>query len=472
MAAPSSPTTAALLGPLEVLTDVCLQLDLVDLVHVAETCKRFRHGDGGLETAELPTKSPVVAALREHAFPGGELVPSSRPVGCSESWVAYLARCARQRRCREAPPVAAGFEHTLFVDSADRLLACGVGAAVGHGDENAALSTLMLLPAMDAIRVRSVAAGKAHSLALGWDGRVFSWGRNLHGQLGHGDLLARASPVLIEEGMEGVCGIGSAYDHSLAVTRSGTVFSWGTLLTRSSRGKTELRPVAVEGFGGVRIRSVCGGQGKIFAIGRNGDVFAWGLNFSGLLGPGSHGDQPSPKRAEALRDVRVSAVSVGGEHALALAEDGLVYAWSENHSRAVLGNPHVERELLPKPVEALRGVRVGSIAAAGDRSYAVADTGELWAWGLDSNYAPLGHGEGWPCALPKPIEALRDVKVDAVVANGLHTLARADDGRVYSWGNTAIVRQGALGLGSSVGGAEVRVSTPQRIFGLRVACGL
>jgi hypothetical protein len=41
-----------------------------------------------------------------------------------------------------------------------------------------------------------------------------------------------------------------------------------------------------------------------------------------------------------------------------------VYAWGENEERAFLGNPHVARELLPKPVEALRGVRVGSIAAA------------------------------------------------------------------------------------------------------------
>jgi hypothetical protein len=74
--------------PLEVLADVCLQLDLRDLVRIAAVCRRFRHGDGGLETAELPTKSPVVTALRPLVFPRAELVPSTRPIGCSESWVA------------------------------------------------------------------------------------------------------------------------------------------------------------------------------------------------------------------------------------------------------------------------------------------------------------------------------------------------------------------------------------------------
>jgi alpha-tubulin suppressor-like RCC1 family protein len=138
-------------------------------------------------------------------------------------------------------------------------------------------------------------------------------------------------------------------------------------------------------------------------------------------------------RVEALRNVRVSFVSVGIYHVLALAEDGVVYAWGENEERALLGNPHVERELLPKPVEALRGVRVGSIVAAGSRSYAVAATGELWAWGVDRvDHAPLGHGTVENCPLPKPVEALRGVKVDAAVAAQYHTLAQADGGRVYA----------------------------------------
>jgi hypothetical protein len=63
--------TALLDLPLEVLTGVCQLLDFRDPIRVAETCNRFRHGDGALKTAELPTKSPVGTALREHALPGG-----------------------------------------------------------------------------------------------------------------------------------------------------------------------------------------------------------------------------------------------------------------------------------------------------------------------------------------------------------------------------------------------------------------
>jgi hypothetical protein len=71
--------------PLEVLTSVCLQLDLLDPVRVTKACKRLRHGDDGLETVEMPTESPVVTALCELAFPRRGMIPTARPIGCSES---------------------------------------------------------------------------------------------------------------------------------------------------------------------------------------------------------------------------------------------------------------------------------------------------------------------------------------------------------------------------------------------------
>jgi alpha-tubulin suppressor-like RCC1 family protein len=164
-------------------------------------------------------------------------------------------------------------------------------------------------------------------------------------------------------------------------------------------------------------------------------------------------------------------------HALALAEDGLVYAWGENKGRALLGNPRFERELLPQPNQALQGVLVGSIAAAGNRSYALTDTGELWAWGIDSDhwYTPLGHDEVMDCPLPRPMESSRGIKVDAVAAGADHTFALADDGSVHTWGNRRAARSGALGLGVAVRDAAAEgddVRSPQRIPGLRVACGL
>jgi alpha-tubulin suppressor-like RCC1 family protein len=403
--------------PLEVLTHVCQHLGFMDLVRVARSCKRFR--DGGLEAVELPIESPAVTVLCEFAFPRLELAPRMRPLGCSESWVAYLTRCVRQRRCREAPPIAAGKTHSLCLDAVGRLLTCGNGAAVGHGDRQRYYDPTPVA-AMAGIQVRSVSAGEWHSLALAWDGRVFSWGNNRYGQLGCGDRQNRPAPVLVK-GLQNVRGIFCAPAHSFAVTEPGAVFQWGV-----SRERGSLRPALVEGFEDVRVCRVCGASRVTFAIGEDEELFSWGHGADGLPGHGDAQDQPSPKRVEALRGARVSSVAVGRQHVLALAEDGLVYAWGGNRGTTLLGDPQVERELLPKPVEALRGVRVSSIAVAGYCSCAVAEDGRLWAWGCGGSlHSPLGHAEPTHCPLPKPIEALQGVKVDAVVVGEGHTLALA-----------------------------------------------
>src|SRR6056297_3557673 len=73
--------------PVDVLKAICLHLEVRGLVRVAGTCTRFRHG--GLEMLELPTKSPVVAALQKHACPGEAVAPEMRPTACAGSWMAY-----------------------------------------------------------------------------------------------------------------------------------------------------------------------------------------------------------------------------------------------------------------------------------------------------------------------------------------------------------------------------------------------
>jgi hypothetical protein len=235
--------------PLELLTGVCRHLNADDLLRVAKTCKRLRHGESGMETVELPSKSPVVAALRERAFADGELTPATRPSGCVESWVAYLAGCVPERRCREAPPVGADDEHTVFVGSTSQVLACGMGPAAGHGDAEPYVYPTPV-PALAGILVRSVAAGWYHSLALVlvWDGRVYSWGYNKYGQLGHGDQLDRSSPALVQR-LETVRSMHAARTRSIALTQSGSVFCWGRPL-HSGLPEGCLLPTIVDGFGG------------------------------------------------------------------------------------------------------------------------------------------------------------------------------------------------------------------------------
>jgi alpha-tubulin suppressor-like RCC1 family protein len=235
--------------------------------------------------------------------------------------------------------------------------------------------------------------------------------------------------------------------------------------TRKSLGT---RRTIISRSGRCSSRGVCTDGCAGFVIGQEGELFSWGDSKYWILGHGPCRDfQLWPKRVEALRGVRVSSVAVGSRHALALTEEGLVYSWGDNSHEVILGDPDLEFEEWPKPVEALRGVRVSSVAASRWRSYAVTDTGELLAWGMESNwsmtYPPLGLGEQTASGLPVRIESLRGVKVDMVATGQHHTLALADDGSLYSWGDKRAANVGALGLGPAVAEAKVTVHTPQRV---------
>jgi alpha-tubulin suppressor-like RCC1 family protein len=144
---------------------------------------------------------------------------------------------------------------------------------------------------MAGIRAQSVAACQEVSLALSGDGRVYSWGKNDRGQLGDGDTLDRLSPVLVEV-LECVCWVAAYWVRCHAVTDSEDVFCWGRPFVLD--WEDELRPVLVEGFGGVRVCRVFAGAEVAFAIGEAGELFSWGFGMRGTPGHGETQDQLSP----------------------------------------------------------------------------------------------------------------------------------------------------------------------------------
>ncbi|CAK0861680.1 unnamed protein product, partial [Prorocentrum cordatum] len=58
--------------------------------------------------------------------------------------------------------------------------------------------------------IKEASAGWAHSVAVGTDGRVYSWGLNSHGQLGLGDVAPRLAPHLLHD-LVGVHQVESAH---------------------------------------------------------------------------------------------------------------------------------------------------------------------------------------------------------------------------------------------------------------------
>ncbi|HEY4024736.1 MAG TPA: hypothetical protein VGM75_39030 [Pseudonocardiaceae bacterium] len=98
-----------------------------------------------------------------------------------------------------------------------------------------------------------LSGGAAYALRKS-DGTVWSWGNNLSGQLGDGNLTSSKVPVQVS-GLSGVSAISGGFTVTTALKSDGTVWAWGTsregeLGTGASGPLTEV-PVAVPGLSGV-----------------------------------------------------------------------------------------------------------------------------------------------------------------------------------------------------------------------------
>lgn len=98
----------------------------------------------------------------------------------------------------EAVRVACG-SHTCVLGAHGELYTFGNGkhGQLGHGEQRGE-ATPRRVHALRHVRVLGIACGDFHTLALGDDGGVYTWGAGAYGELGHGDVAHYAEPRWLE----------------------------------------------------------------------------------------------------------------------------------------------------------------------------------------------------------------------------------------------------------------------------------
>ena len=199
------------------------------------------------------------------------------------------------------------------------------------------------------------------------------------------------------------------------------------------------------------------------AIKYPGYIYTWGSNQGGPLGQGDEVARHTPTRVGSADNwVRISGY---GNHFLALNEDGELWGWGGNTNGQVgvgFNSPPLGGVLVP--------TRIGTasnwvdISAGNQRSFAVNDLGELWAWG-DNLQGRLGGG---PAGGGVPLTATtyntpRRVGTGTdwayVSAGNTNSGVVTHDGHLYTWGtNTA----GSLGQGLGTL-TVIHINVPTRV---------
>ncbi|ETV83549.1 hypothetical protein, variant [Aphanomyces astaci] len=250
---------------------------------------------------------------------------------------------------------------------------------------------------LDNVVVRSMSCGPGHMALVSDDGAVYTWGRGQSGRLGHGDDHNAYTPRQIKSTFvlhsiyirQVACG----EEHTLFLATDGALFSCGGgragQLGIGSYVNCCEEPCRVPLPPDTTFVHIACGMNHSAGVVDSGAVYTWGWGEQGRLGHGNEESHPSVKCVEGLRHVKVTTLSCGGAHSLALSSCKKVFAWGWG-SFGQLGLGSCHDALVPKPIKALEHVHV--IACGFGHSAAVTDTGVLYMWGFGEE-GQIGAGD-------------------------------------------------------------------------------
>jgi hypothetical protein len=244
---------------------------------------------------------------------------------------------------------------------------------------------------MNGKSVIAIGTGGYHSVLVTDDGMAFAFGKNDEGQLGDGTTISRSTPVqVLELYGKTITDISAGGFHTLSVTSEGEVYSWGANnYGQLGTGDTYIRhyPTRIyieDEF----VTHVSAGEYFSLALTRDGDVYAWGSNQYGQLGIGNSINQWKPVKITAFNDIFITKIDAGKDHAIALSFEKVVYTWGRNDD-GQLGDGTTTDRSWPDLLNFSRDV----IDINGGGRHSLLITNDSYAFGFGNNvYGQLGIG--------------------------------------------------------------------------------
>ena len=128
--------------------------------------------------------------------------------------------------------VSAGYDHSLFLTSKGGVYVAGDNTdgwlLMNEPSDTISKPTYLNVSGGNADSMISISAGYRHNLATDYAKTVYAWGSNESGQLGLPEDVLYSEPFTMEKlvSMSAVQ-VAAGYDHSVALTEDGSVWTWG-----------------------------------------------------------------------------------------------------------------------------------------------------------------------------------------------------------------------------------------------------
>ena len=246
--------------------------------------------------------------------------------------------------------ISAGDNHSLVLDDVGDVYSFGGNAAgqLGHRDNhNIYLPKKIDMPT-SAKKIKAISAGGNHSLVLDHAGKVHSFGENGYGQLGLNSTTNKMTPQLIAEiiGGKTIIEISAGQHHSLVLDDVGDVYSFGRgiygQLGHGDDNNINLPKKIDMPTSAKKIIAISAGGGHSLVLDDVGDVYSFGWGGKGQLGHGDDNNINLPKKIDMPTSAKtIVAISAGFLYNHVLDNMGNVYSFGENgYGQLGRGNDH------------------------------------------------------------------------------------------------------------------------------------
>ncbi|RBP99424.1 RCC1 domain-containing protein [Bifidobacterium xylocopae] len=283
-----------------------------------------------------------------------------------------------------------GPKFTLALDDSQVAWAWGQNpeGQLGDGTRTDRLTPVRVILPAGVRHFTTMAAGSSHSLGIADNGKTYSWGWNAYGQLGAtaiptgiynpAAIALRPVQVRLPAGVE-LRQVAAPEDWSIAVGGNGRVYTWGyngdnelgdgTMNPRSSPYEVGLPP-------NERVETFMINADDTVVLTTGGTLYGWGFNACNQIAADSQQNVTRPvpiARPPLNRDIVPKLVAASWKHTTLLDESGALWGWGSNQygqlgTTANVGSGDISKQAIgidmPRKV-AVTGVRFDGLPATG-----------------------------------------------------------------------------------------------------------
>lgn len=314
------------------------------------------------------------------------------------------------------------------------------------------MSSISIIPLnlcqADTLKVNTVLAGDSNTVVLKSDGTV--WERAYYLGSGTSTLMQVLDPY--DCALTDIIAVSETFDNRVALKKDGTVWAWrrydSTIPDRRPReainGSNIIKAEQVNVSNGnvlTDIIAVAAGGEHAIALKEDGTVWAWGVYTSGKLDNDTNIGEDTAVEVRNLNGSELKdivAVSAGNEYTVAVKDDGTVWTWGYNNF-GQLGDGSTINSSTPVQVKDSLGnplTGIITISAGYNHTVAIKSDDTIWAWGRN-NFGQLGDGtyEDKNTAVEaKNLNGNAVTGITSISAGPSDTVAIKNDDTILTWG--------------------------------------